>query len=287
MRRSLLYTLLTFAAPPVGAQPVEAQPCVARDPVTAEINAREGIRLAKAEQFAAAEALFATAARLDPCMPKYPYLLGRAHDRQDDFEEAEAAYTAVMQRFPTSVEFTKAEGALLKLRARRAEAERAAAEAAREAEAVKRAEEAARRAEAARAAESARKAREVERVADAPPEEPPGADGAATVDGPPLVALGWLTAGLGVAAIGAGVGFSLAAQDADEELTLAATRPDRARYDALFDDRETWTTLGWVGYGVGGALALGGVAMLLLADGPAPTAAPTAGGAVLGVSGRF
>lgn len=282
-RLPAMFLIPTLAFGPSAA--LATEPCVARDPVTAEINAREGIRLAKAENFEAAEALFLTATRLDPCMPKYPYLLGRAHERQGEFDAAEAAYQTVIDRFPTSVEFTKAQGALIELRARRPsrEAEQAA-EAAREAEERRRADE------LAKAREDAAKAREAARLARAEAKRAREAEEArirAEQAGAPWGTVGWLTAGVGLAAVAIGAGFSLAAQDADDELALAATRPDRARYDDLVDDRETFSTLGWAGYGVGAALMLGGLTLVLLDDGPAPAVIPTEGGAVMGVSGRF
>ncbi len=282
-------------SPALAQAPAEA--CVARDPVTAEINAREGIRLAKDGNFEAAEALFMTATALDPCVAKYPYLLGRAHDRQDDLQAAATAYQSVIDRFPTSVEYTKAQGALIKLQVRlkaleaQAAEEKAAKEEARrqaQADAEREAREAEQRAlaaEARRVAKAARKAREAERMRLTSGD--PGIGGQSDPDDMPWATVGWLTAGLGLVALGAGIGFSLAAQDADDELALAATRPDRARYDDLVDQRETFSTIGYAGYGVGAALVLGGLTLVLVDEAPAPAVAPTEGGAVVGLSGRF
>ena len=81
---------------------------------------------------------------------------------------------------------------------------------------------------------------------------------------------------------------ALAAQSTDDELTLAAKRPDRARYDALVIDRDDYTMMSYVGYGVGGALLVGGLVMLLVPDDDmTATVLPAAGGAVLGLGGLF
>ncbi|MEZ4435050.1 MAG: hypothetical protein R3F65_21805 [bacterium] len=53
-------------------------------------------------------------------------------------------------------------------------------------------------------------------------------------------------------------------------------------------DRDSYTTLAWVGYGVGGALLVGGLVMLFVPEEAAQAVlAPTPGGAVFGFGGRF
>jgi len=300
MNRALLVPALCVALAPAAAIVRAAPACTARDPINAEVKAREGIRLAKAGQFEAAEALLLTATRLDPCTPKYHYLLGRAHDRQDEYDAAAAAYQTVIAGFPTSIEFTKAQGASVKMQARRAAAEKAAAEkAAAEKAAAERAarEKAAAEKAAAEKAAAEKAAREKAAAEQAAAEQAarekatPGDTttiaGPTTVGDTPWAAIGWLTAGLGIAAIGAGVGFSAAARSADDELALAATRPDRSRYDALLDERDTFSTLGWAGYGVGAALVIGGLTMVIVDEDPALAVTPTRGGAVMGFTGHF
>ena len=80
--RIALAALLT--AGPALAQPAATlnEPCEAKDPTTAEINSREGVRLAKEGRFGEAVALFRIATRLDPCAPEHPLLLARALARQ-------------------------------------------------------------------------------------------------------------------------------------------------------------------------------------------------------------
>jgi len=285
MRVAALCLLLAL---PAGAQVPAASTCTARDPVTAEINAREGIRLAKAAQFGDAEALFKTAARLDECMSKYPWLLGRALERQEKLDEAEQAYQTVIQRFPTSIEFTKAQGALAKLRAARSQAR------AREKEALAR-ERAAEAVARRKAEEDARRKAEQQARALAEARTTPDSSNQATgrtATSTPWSTLGWLSTGVGVLAVGAGVGFAIAALDADEKLDVAATRPDRARYDELVGDRDTYSTMSWAGYGVGAGLLVGGVAMILIghdqsSQNVTPTVMTTGNGGTIGVVGHF
>ncbi|MEZ4463709.1 MAG: hypothetical protein R3F60_11625 [bacterium] len=92
----LLLVLLASAA--------KAAPCEAQDPTTAEVNAREGVRLAKKKQFVEAVPLFRIAVRLDGCSPEYPLLLARGLARTDAHDEARDQYQQVIDRFPGSPE---------------------------------------------------------------------------------------------------------------------------------------------------------------------------------------
>lgn len=276
---------------PVGAS-AQAPACSADDPITAEVNAREGSALAKDGQFEQAAALFGIAERLDPCTARYPWLLGIAFERMARWDEAQAAYERVVARFPQSVEAVKAQGALAKLTVARAEAaEKAAAEKAA-------AERAAAEKKAADEAAAARR-----RAVRPPPVTTPGpGPGPSIIDdakpssdaGVSWVAVGAVTLGVGVLATGLGVGGALAAQNADEEVAKAARSGDRARYDALVIDRDDYTLMSYVGYGIGGALIVGGLVLMLIPedDGAADEAVgaavvPTADGAVMGLWGRF
>ncbi|MCB9548621.1 MAG: hypothetical protein H6706_22680 [Myxococcales bacterium] len=82
----------------------QAAPCDAQDPTTAEVNAREGVRLAKKKQYAEAVPLFRIAVRLDGCSPEYPLLLARGLARTDAHDEARDQYQQVIDRFPGSPE---------------------------------------------------------------------------------------------------------------------------------------------------------------------------------------
>jgi len=132
-----------------------------------------------------------------------------------------------------------------------------------------------------------------------PPEEPTRSrpEPAATVLPPPpesspiLAALGWSMAGLGVAALGAGVGFTVAAANTTDDLEeLQRGSIDEA---SLADDQALRTQLrdlqaGAVGfYAAGGSLAIGGALVLLLRPNGPLDVAPTVGIGVLGAQGRF
>lgn len=122
------------------------------------------------------------------------------------------------------------------------------------------------------------------------PEVPPAVEAATA--GPPfsLATAGYITAGVGVAALGAGVALGLAADSAADD-AFAVTPPDgtRAEQQALIDDADAMAFWSNVAYGTGGVLLLGGAAMALLAsDGLLSGSAsvlPTGNGAV--VMGAF
>lgn len=101
-------------------------------------------------------------------------------------------------------------------------------------------------------------------------EDPPAVD--AVSSGPPfsLATAGYITAGVGLAAIGAGVALGLAADGAAED-AFAVAPPDgtRAEQQARVDDADAMAFWANVAYGAGGVLLVGGAAMALLAsDGP-------------------
>jgi hypothetical protein len=101
---------------------------------------------------------------------------------------------------------------------------------------------------------------------------------------------GYLSAGVGLAAVGTGVVFGLAA-DTHAEDARAVDRQDpnntRAGLQQLIDDADQAAFTANLLYGVGAVAIVSGVAMALLAgDGPfGLTVAPTANGAAIG--GRF
>jgi hypothetical protein len=86
-------------------------------------------------------------------------------------------------------------------------------------------------------------------------------------------AWGWVMIGLGAGVAGFG-GYSSWAVSARNQEALAlsqAAEPRLAEYERLKDEAALFDVLQYVGYGVGGALALGG-ALILALDGPAPDA---------------
>lgn len=328
-----LASALAIGPTVAAAQP--AGPCAPTDPVTAEINAREGIKLAKAGEFSAAAALFNTALRLDACEARYPYLLGRALERNGDLDEAAAAYRAVIEQFPTSISKTKAEAGMIRIEQARkaapppvvviaepgptaAEPGPAAAEpgpAAPGPGATPPGGPALAGAPTGDPVDAAISpgAASPSGAATAPPTRPEPAVGGApsSVDGAgsaaglpsgpvtgatthpasasPWSTIGLLTGGAGALIAGSGIYFALASQSADEELQIAATRPDRARYDALVEERASNRALAYTAYAVGGALIVGGVLMLLVPEEapPAVSINPQPGGVTLSVRGGF
>ncbi len=105
-----------------------------------------------------------------------------------------------------------------------------------------------------------------------------------------LATAGYVTAGVGVAAVGAGVAFGIIAQGAADDAAALDRRDagnSRADLQALVDDVDGAAFAANLLYGVGAVAALAGVTMVVLAsDGPlAPQrieVRPTAGGAALG-----
>lgn len=125
-----------------------------------------------------------------------------------------------------------------------------------------------------------------EPVAKAPVPAEVTAEPPPPVTGFPLAIGGYIAAGLGVGAIGAGVGLGFAAEGhAAEARDLDRASHTRADQQALIDQADGAAFWANVSYGAGGVLLLGGAAMILLAgDGPLGVA-PAPGGAV--VEGRF
>ncbi len=108
-------------------------------------------------------------------------------------------------------------------------------------------------------------------VAPAPEPASPPPTGAS-----PLRVAGWTALGLGIVGAGVGTWFALDANDAAESAT-GKTGSDR---EDLKDRYETGQTVGGVGLGVGGALLVTGVVLLLLPDGEASAAVHPGGGAI-------
>lgn len=108
---------------------------------------------------------------------------------------------------------------------------------------------------------------------------------------PVLAVLGWTMAGLGVAGIGAGIGFTIAAADVVDDLdALQQGSLDSASLarDASLRNQLRDLQAGAVGFFAGGgALAVGGALMLLFRpDGPLAVT-PSVGAGFWGVNGRF
>lgn len=101
-----------------GAQAKKPIPrCESKDPTTAEVNSREGVRLAKGGKYREAVPLFRMATRLDGCAPDHLLLLARALARSNELDEARTHYRAVIERFPTSQAARRAETELATLEA--------------------------------------------------------------------------------------------------------------------------------------------------------------------------
>lgn len=114
LRHTATATLVcALTAPTAWAQaPAE---CEAKDPTTAEINAREGVRLAKAGKFAESVPLFRMAVRLDTCDPGHLLLLARGLARSKQTTEARRRYNEVLATFPKSAAAKRAKKELAKL----------------------------------------------------------------------------------------------------------------------------------------------------------------------------
>jgi len=254
-RVSLLVGLLgaCVAAALVGVSPAAAQPadCEAPDPTTAEVNSREGVRVAKSGRFEDAIPLFRIAMRLDPCAPEHPLLLARALARIGDREEAKQQYRAVMNRFPNTPEAGRARAELEEL-------------------------------------EAAPPAPPPEEKKTDEPMPPTLEEKAPPPEGPPWRIIGYSTVGVGALLLAGGVYFALDAQSADDDLGSASEGQDRDRYDELVDQRDSSGTLAWVMYGAGGALLAGGLVMaFLLPPDEGGTAQLRVAPGALGLSGSF
>ncbi|MCA9539633.1 MAG: PEGA domain-containing protein [Myxococcales bacterium] len=79
--------------------------------------------------------------------------------------------------------------------------------------------------------------------------------------------IGYITAGVGVAAIGAGVYFGLAANSAaDDANALEKRASTRAAQQSLVDDADRFAFLSNVSFGVGGVALAAGAALVLFAE---------------------
>lgn len=74
--------------------------CTPVDPITAEVNSRQGVEMAQQGDYEGALALFRVATKLDACEPEYPLLQARALERAGRRQEAVAMYSQVLQSFP-------------------------------------------------------------------------------------------------------------------------------------------------------------------------------------------
>lgn len=251
LRLVALATLLAMSASPAMAQEQPTEPCEPKDRTTAEVNSREGVRLAKAGRYEEAAALFRIATRLDACASEYELLLARALARDGQFEEARTHYQLVIDRGPESMEARRARRELDEMEKTLAENPGAVAGA-------------------------------DETVSDTR---------APTGDGTRWDIIGYSTAGVGVALVGAGIFFALDAQSAEDDMQAASDANDRAAYDEAADSRDSSSALAWTFYGLGGAAVAGGLVMALLlpemtASGTALYVPPTDGGGI-GITGRF
>jgi hypothetical protein len=92
-----------------------------------------------------------------------------------------------------------------------------------------------------------------------------GPEPAAASPGRALRIAGIVCGAVGVAAIGAGVGFALKTQ------SISSSEAKNGPTKAQEDDRKMYETLGWVSYGVGGAALATGVVLYLLGWPSAPS----------------
>ena len=210
------------------SSPAWAVDCASQDPTTAEVNSREGVRLAKAGSFEEAIALFRIAVRLDACAAGHQLLLARALARNRQAAEARALYTAVIKNYPETPESARAKRELEQL-----DTTPVAMEPPPPTEPI---------------------GEPGETLAAPPPPK----------DEMPWDIIGYSVVGAGALAVVGGVIFALDAQSADDDLVMAAHQPDRAHYDELVDQRDSSSTLAYALYGVGGAMIVGGAVMAFL-----------------------
>jgi len=225
----------------------EAPPCDAKDPTTAEVNSREGVRLAKEGRFEEAAALFRIAVRLDGCAPDHQLLLARSLARHGDREGAMHGYATVVEGFPGTPEAKRARAELTELEA----------------------------------------TPEPKPEAKPTPEPAPVAETVAPrPDGPPWDAIGYATAGAGVLLLGAGAFFALDAQEAEDALVAGPDTRSRYDELADQRDGSTTLAYTFYGLGAV-AVAGGAVMAFVLDEPPStpPTDSlslvPTADGAAL------
>ncbi len=214
--------------------------CEARDPVTAEINAREAVRLAKNEKYEEAVALFRMAVSLDACEPKYRLRLAKALRRSQKWDEASQCYAEIIGQFPKSSEAERAKVELEELKA-----EKIADDKRRE---------------------------EEERARQASLQPQPVPSNATQIDGSdapesspfPWRIVGFSVAGAGVASVVGGVVFALDSQAAQDDLKAQTYKGDQRKYDDLVEQRSHSRMWAYTLYALGGALIAGGVLAAIL-----------------------
>ena len=216
--------------------------CEPKDPTTAEVNVREGVRLAKQKRFADALPLFRIAVRLDDCAPNHHLLLARGLARLEKWDESRENYETVLRRFPQSPEAARAKRELGDLEVARLDAS-------------------------------------TPKVTD---KAAPAPRTTSTTDW-----VGYSLMGGGALSLVLGAVYAIDAQGADDDLQIAAIRPDRARYDALVDQRDSSSTLAWTLYGLGSALLVGGAIVAFVLDDAPPTKTGDAGLAAYGDGREF
>lgn len=104
-----------------------------------------------------------------------------------------------------------------------------------------------------------------------------------------LATAGYITAGVGVLAIGGGVVMGLSADSAAadaRDLKAAGQQNTRSAFESTIDDADRAAFLANLGYGIGGAALVAGAAMIVLAsDGPLSGGSPSGGSPSGGSSG--
>ncbi|MGK0358744.1 MAG: tetratricopeptide (TPR) repeat protein [Bradymonadia bacterium] len=99
--------------------------------------------------------------------------------------------------------------------------------------------------------------------------------------------VGYGLMGAGAVSLVLGAVYALDAQSADDDLQVAAIQPDRARYDALVDQRDSGGSLAWTFYGLGSALIVGGAIVAFVLDDAPPTKKSATGLAAYGTGRDF
>lgn len=100
----------------------------------------------------------------------------------------------------------------------------------------------------------------------------------------------WVGYGLmggGALSLVLGAFYALDARGADDDLRVAAIQPDRGRYDALVDQRDSSSGLAWTFYGLGSALIVGGAIVAFVLDDAPPAKTGAAGLAAYGDGREF
>ncbi len=221
-RLSAAALLMATSAPSLAF--AQEETCEPQDEITAEVNSRTAVDMAKNGQYEAAAALLSTSVQLDQCQPHYRLLYARTLSRAKNYDQAIAQYDELIRLFPNTSEATRAA-------AERQETEQAKLKAQED-----------RLAQDAEAAANAAQAQGFQYWKP----------------------VGWATAGVGVVGIGLGVIFALNSQSYQDDLDDRNYGNSRSKYDSLVDDRDSAATLSWISYGVGGVALAGGLFMALV-----------------------